>query len=109
MIDVIRLVQGDDKPDVTLQLTDNVSGDNVDLSAVTTSVNVYFRAAGTTVILATIACTKVDGVNGIVSFDFAGGVLDVVAGMYEGEVEVDFNGAIQSAYDLIRFRVRTQF
>ena len=109
MVDVIRLVQGDQKPDITLQMTDNVSGDPVDLSAATTSISVYFRAAGTTTVLSTITCTKTDAVNGIVSFDFAPDVLDVDAGMYEGEVEIDFNGDIQSSYDLLKFRVRAQF
>lgn len=109
MVDVIRLVQGDQKPDITLQLTDNVSGSAVDLSAATTSILVYFRAAGTTTVLSTITCTKTDAVNGIVSFDFAPSVLSVAAGMYEGEVEVNFNGAVQSSYDLLKFRVRAQF
>tara|TARA_R110000822_G_scaffold169136_1_gene309148 strand:+ start:107 stop:436 length:330 start_codon:yes stop_codon:yes gene_type:complete len=109
MADVIRLVQGDQKPDITLQLTDNMSGNSVDLSAATTSILVYFRAAGTTTVLSTITCTKTDAVNGIISFDFAPDVLDVAAGMYEGEVEIDFNGDIQSPYDLLKFRVRAQF
>ncbi len=42
-------------------------------------------------------------------FDFSGGVLNVNPGMYEGEVNIDFNGAIQTVYDLMKFRVRDSF
>lgn len=109
MADVIRVVSGDSKPDVTLTLTDEITGDPFDLSAVSTVVRVYFRAAGTTTLLSTITCTKTDAVNGEVSFDFSGGVLDVAAGMYEGEIEVDFNGAKHTVYETLKFRVREDF
>jgi hypothetical protein len=110
MLDVIRLVQGDDKPDVTLQLQDERTETAVDLSAATTSVSVKFRQVGTTTVLGTISCTKIDAVNGIVQFDFSSGVLDDIdAGMYEGEVIISFNGLIHTAYDPVRFRVREDF
>jgi len=109
-VDVIRLVSGDDKPVVILTLTDDISGSPYDLTPVNTTVSVKFRAAGTQTTLSVIACSKVGtGADGRVQFTFAGGVLDVPPGMYEGEVVIDENGLLQTVYDLLRFRVRENF
>ena len=109
MSDIIKLVSGDTGPTITLTLTDEVTGDVIDVSAVTTTVYLKFRASGTTTLLDTITCAKVDGAAGIVSFDFTGGVLDVDAGLYEGEIEIDFNGATQTLWEPMKFRVRDEF
>jgi hypothetical protein len=110
MVDTIRLVQGDSKPDITLTLTNETTGLALDLSAVTTTVSVKFRQAGSTTLLSTISCAKTDAVNGIVSFDFSGGVLtDLTAGMYEGEIIIDYDGATHTVYDVLKFRVRDDF
>jgi hypothetical protein len=109
MADVIRLVQGDSKPDILLSLTDENTGLPLDLSAATTTVRVKFRAAGSETLLSTITCSKTDAVNGKVSFNFAGGVLTVPAGMYEGEIEILFDTQAQTVYDVLKFRVRGQF
>ena len=107
MSDVIRVVVGDEFPIVQLTLTQDNTELPVDLSAGTTSVSVKFHVAGSTTTLSTISCTKVtDGSDGLVQFDFTGGVLDVAAGAYEGDILIDFNGDIQTVYDTIRFRVR---
>lgn len=105
--DIIRLVQGDTRPFVILTLTDELTGNAINLSSGSTTVSVLFRLAGTKTTLSTISCSKVtDGSDGKVQFDFAGGVLDVDPGAYEGEIRISFNGAIQTVYDVIRFRVR---
>jgi hypothetical protein len=71
---------------------------------------VYFRTAGSTSILSTITCEKVDGgTTGVVRFNFPNGVLDVEPGLYEGEVEIDFDGQIQTVYEVLKFNVRSQF
>ena len=107
MADVIRLVKGNSKPDIIVTLTDDNTGSAIDLSAGTTSVTIKFRKQNTTTVLSTINTSKVGGgTTGQIQFDFAGGVLNVDAGMYEGEVNIDFNGSIQTVYDLIKFRVR---
>ena len=107
MADPIRLVAGDERPVITLTLTDEDTGDAIDLSAGTTSVSVVFHAAGDTVILDTISCTKVSGGStGRVLFSFTGGVLDVDPGAYVGEIVISFNGELQTVYDVLRFRVR---
>jgi hypothetical protein len=110
VVDVIRLVSGDDKPLVVLTLTDDISNTPYDLSPVSTTVFVRFRQAGTTDTLSTIQCTKLTtGADGKVQFNFVGGVLDVPPGMYEGEVVIDESGGRQTVYDLLRFRVRQNF
>lgn len=107
---VIRVVRGDSKPLVILTLTDDITGGPIDLTAGNTSVVVRFRQAGTTDVLATINTTKIsNGTTGQVQFDFSGGVLDVDPGAYEGEVQINFGGQLQTVYDVIRFRVRENF
>lgn len=108
--DVIRLVQGDERPVIVLTLTDDVTGGAIDISSATTLVTVKFRKAATTTVLYTITCSKVGtGTTGQVQFSFVGGVLDVDPGMYEGEVVIDFNGEVQTVYDTLRFTVRENF
>lgn len=109
-VDVIRLVEGDEKPVIVLTLTDDQTGSPIDLSLATTVVTIKFRASGTTILLSTITTTKLSGgTTGQVQFDFTGGVLDVVPGMYEGEIVIDYNGAVQTVYDTLRFTVRENF
>lgn len=110
MADRIKLVQGDTFPIVRLTLTDSVTGAAINLSAGTTSVNVYFREAGTTTVLATIACSKMSGGStGQIQFNFSSGVLNVDPGVYEGEIEINFDGLKQTVYELLKFNVREQF
>jgi hypothetical protein len=108
--DVIRLVEGDEKPLIVLTLTDDITGTPIDLSLGTTTISVKFRKAGTTTLLSTISCSKLSGgTTGQVQFGFSGGVLDVDAGAYEGEVVVDYNGTVQTVYETLRFTVRANF
>ena len=109
MSDVIRLVQNDSRPEINLTLTDENTNLPIDLSAGTTTVVVKFRAAGSSTLLSTITCTKTDAVNGKVSFNFTGGVLDVDPGQYEGEIEISYDGDTHTVFDLLRFRVRGEF
>ena len=107
MADVIRLVKGDEKPLITVTLTDDSNSSAMDLSAGTTSVTVKFRAKGSTTTLSTITTTKVgDGTAGQFTFDFSGGALTNASA---GEIIVNFNGAIHTVYDLLQFRVRDSF
>jgi hypothetical protein len=110
MADKIKLVQGDTLPIVRLTLTDPVTTNAINLSAGSTTVNVYFRQSGGTAILSTIACAKVNGGStGQIQFDFSAGVLNVAPGAYEGEIEINFGGAKQTIYELLKFNVREQF
>lgn len=110
MADIIKLVKGDERPTVVLTLTDDVANGALDLSLATTVVTVKFRATGSTTLLSTISTTKLGGgTGGIVQFDFSGGVLDVDAGSYEGEIVITYDGVVQTVYDILRFRVRANF
>lgn len=107
MAETIKLVKGDELPQIVLTLTDDTSNTAVDLSAGTTSVNIKFRKKGTTTTLSTISTSKTNtGSDGKVHFNFAGGVLDVDPGEYEGEVVINFSGSVQTVYDVLKFRVR---
>ena len=107
MADIIKLVKGDELPQITLTLTDDVSGSAVDLSASSTSVSIKFKLRGTSTTLSTISTSKLtDGSDGKIYFNFAGGVLDVDPGEYEGEIVIDYNGSTQTVYDTLNFRVR---
>lgn len=106
----IKLVQGDNRPFINLTLTNSVTGTPIDLSDPTTTVVVYFRKAGSTTILQTFTCGKIDnGVNGVVNFNFPNNALNVDPGAYEGEIEVSFNGQKQTIYQPLKFVVRQQF
>ena len=106
--EVLRLVSGDEKPFIVLTLKNEVTGSAFDLS--NAQVFVQFRAAGSSDTPRTIPCAIIgDGKSGQVEFNFTGGVLDVPAGMYEGEIVVVESGLKQRVYDTIRFRVRDNF
>ena len=108
--DVIRLTAGDEKPLIVVTLTDDLTGQPIDLSLASTTVFMKFRKAGTTTLLSTISCSKLSGgTTGQVQFGFSGGVLDVDPGMYEGQIVVNFNGDDQTVYDTLRFTVRDSF
>ena len=107
----IKLVQGDNRPIITLTVIDDANdGDAMDLSPPGTAASVYFRASGTTETLAKIACTFVtDGQDGKIRFKFPDGVLDVPVGAYEAQVEIDFDGEIQTLPGALKFRVEAKF
>jgi hypothetical protein len=108
MSDIIKLVQGDTLPTITVTLTDEFTGTAVNLTGAT--VIVKFRAANTATVLASLACTLVGAAAGIFSFAFPAPTLDVEPGLYEGEIQVTFaGGEIQSVYDVLKFRVRADF
>lgn len=110
MTDRIKLVQGDNLPFIKLTLADPQTGAAINVSDPDVLVRVYFRAAGTTTPIATLPCEKIDGgATGQVRFNFPNGVLDVEPGPYEGEIEIDFDGQIQTVYEVLKFNVRSQF
>lgn len=109
MAERIKLVQGDNRPYITVTLTDS-EGVAIDLSDITTTVSVHFRAAGSDAILSTLATQKIDsGTTGRVRFNFPGTTLNVDPGSYEGEIEIDFSGEKQTVYTPLKFIVREDF
>lgn len=120
----IRLVQGDTGPPLIVQLTDEETRLPIDLSAGTASVAMKFRAAGTTITLATLAGTKLTGFTnpdgsidtadyptagqgGRVSIAWGSTTLAVTPGAYEGQIVITTSGpVVQTVYDLIKFTIR---
>lgn len=110
MADTIKLVKGDELPQITLTLTDDVANAVLDLSAASTVVTIKFRLRGGTTTLSTISTSKLtDGSDGKVFFNFANNILDVDPGEYEGEIVISYAGTIQTVYDTLNFRVRDNF
>ena len=108
--DVLKLVSGDQKPFIVLTFKDELTGDPYPLNRPDVQVFVKFREAGSDEKARVIPCSIIgDGSDGRVEFNFTGGVLDVPAGMYEGEVLIVEGGLQQRIYQTIRFRVRDKF
>lgn len=106
----IKLVQGDNLPEVTLTLTDRQTGDALDLSAATTTIVVKLRAATGTTVLSTLTCSKPNGgADGVVKFYFPANTLDIPAGNYQGEIEINYNGQYLTVFDLLQFVLRAEF
>jgi hypothetical protein len=107
---VIKLVQNDNLPEITLTLTNAQDGLPIDVSASTTTVIVKLRAADSTTLLSTLTCSKPNGGgDGVVKFYFPNTTLDLPAGQYQGEIEMSFNGQILTVYDLLQFTLRADF
>ena len=119
--DTLNLVAGDTLPELTFTLKDSntaATGKSLDANNSDTwapidvtgaSVKLRLRALGSTSVKATLTCTVTNGVAGQVATDFPVGTLDT-AGTYEGEVETTFaSGGVQTVYDLIKLKVRSDF
>lgn len=106
----IKLVQGDNLPEVTLTLTNAQDQTPINLSAATTTVVVKLRALNGTTVLSTLTCVKPNGgADGVVMFYFPANTLDIPAGQYQGEIEISFNGQFLTVYDLLQFSLRAEF
>jgi hypothetical protein len=110
MSDKIKLVQDDTRPALVCTITDDTSGAAINITGAT--VLLKFRAAGATTLQATVTGTVTDGANGVVAFYPASApeMLTGEAGDYEGEIQITFaDGQIQTVYDLLKFKVRSDF
>lgn len=110
MTEKIKLVQGDTRPALVCNITDDTTGNVIDISGAT--VLLKFRALGATTLQATVTGVVTDGPNGQVTFypATAPEMLAGAAGDYEGEIEITFvGGQIQTVYDVLKFRVRQEF
>lgn len=111
---LVRLVQGDRRPIITVQLTDQSTGAAVDIDAAVVSVYLKFRLKNSTTLLQTITGDKIPGFPGLVSFTFPLAALDVAAGTYEGEISIDFlntapGTVVQTCLDVVTFVLREDF
>jgi hypothetical protein len=108
MAERIKLVQGDTYPQVSVSLTDENTGDPIDLTGATATL--HFRSVGGTTALFSrqMYINPQQATTGKAVIAWGSGDLNVAAGDYEGEVEVYWasTGARQTVYDLLKFRVR---
>lgn len=108
MSESIKLVRGDNRPQVKVTLTDDTTGNAIDITGAT--VRMRFRAAGTDTVLATLVGTVTGGITGDAVFNWPVGALDVPEGAYEGEIEITFaDTTVQTVYDVLKFKLREQF
>ena len=122
----IKLVQGDTRPDLIVSLTDENSSAPIGMNGAT--VRMYFRALGSTTILATLTGTLLAGIvqadgtvnsaspydtpgaGGRVQFNWGSTDLIQAAGDYEGEIEISYSdGSKQTVFDLLKFKLREDF
>jgi len=119
--ETINLVTGDTLPELTFTLRDSntaASGQTLDPNNSATwapinvsggSVKLRLRELGSTAVKSTLTCAITNGGAGKVATDFPAGTLDT-AGTFEGEIEITFaSGGIQTVYDLIKLKVRSDF
>jgi hypothetical protein len=120
----IKLVSGDDMPELdivlrdsnlavtgtTLDITDPSTWNPIDITNVT-SINMKFREIGSSTLKSTIGCTKVSPfTDGHVIMNWGLTDLDSISGDYEGEIELTYSsGKVLTVPDLLRFDVRAGF
>lgn len=110
MAEKIKLVQGDTKPALVCNITDEITGNAINVTGAT--VLLKFRAVGSTTLTATVTGSIIDGANGQVAFYPASApeMLAGEAGDYEGEIQITFaDNTIQTVYDLLKFKLREDF
>lgn len=106
----IKLVSGDNLPNVQVTLTNETTGLPIDLSPANTIISVKMRALGTTTVIATLAGSVVNtGTDGLMQFGFPGTSLQVVAGAYEFQISVSFNGNLETVYETLKAQIRAPF
>jgi hypothetical protein len=110
MTEKIKLVQGDTRPALVCALTDENTGEAINITGAT--VVLKFRLSGSTTLTATLPGSVTDGPAGGVAFYPASvpSMLQGAAGDYEGEIEITFaDGQVQTVFDVLKFRMREDF
>lgn len=119
MSGIINLTANDGLPAMAIILKNANTGepddsdtwDPIDVSDVNDIVYMKFRKKGTTTIIDTMVCVNEnDGSDGKVIMIWSVTALaGLVAGLYEGEIYIDFDGSIQTVYDEVNFNIRADF
>jgi hypothetical protein len=108
---VIRIVQGDNLPQLSVVLTEDTTGDPFDLTGAT--VTLRFRAVGGANILfaRNAIIPAAQAINGQAYFVFTEADFNIAAGNYEGEIEAYWaqSDQRQTAFETVKFRVREDF
>ena len=121
--ETINLVSGDAKPELNFTLRDSNTAavgfvlDETDpntwrpIDITGQTIRVHFRLLGSTTILDSIICGRhAPYTEGKCFMQWNPTTLDVDAGTYEGEIELeDSTGAKQTIFDKLKFRIRNDF
>lgn len=107
----IKLVTGDNLPNVQVALTNEETGAPIDLSPANTTISVKMRALGSTTVIATLQGSIVNapGTDGLIEFGFPGSSLSVAPGAYEFQISVSFDGLIQTVFETLKAQIRAAF
>jgi len=107
MATTFKYVQGDTGPQIKVTLTEEDSGDAVDLTGAT--VTLHFRAAGEDEVLFSreFFVNPDTAETGIAVLQWQTNDLNQEAGAYEGEIEVVRNSGIrETLFDKLKFKIR---
>jgi uncharacterized protein YegP (UPF0339 family) len=110
MATTFKYVQGDTGPQIKVALTEEDTGDPVDLTAGT--VTLHFRAAGEDAVLFSreLYVNPDTAENGIAILQWDTNDLNQDAGAYEGEIEVvRSSGLRETLFDKLKFKIREDF
>ena len=102
-----KYVQGDTGPQIKVTLTEEDTGNAVDLTGAT--VTLHFRAAGEDqVLFSRLLYVNPDTAeNGIAILQWETNDLNQDAGAYEGEIEVVRNSGLrETLFDKLKFKIR---
>mgnify|MGYP000172396009 FL=1 len=105
-----KYVQGDTGPQIRVTLTEEDSGNAVDLAGAT--VTLHFRAAGEDSVLFSRAfyVNPDTAANGEAVLQWETNDLNQEAGAYEGEIEVvRSSGLRETLFDKLKFKIREDF
>lgn len=123
----IKLVKDDTGPPIIFSLTDEFTGDPIDLSDGGTSMLFKLRAVGSTTVKESITMTKLVGLlnddgtidtNPPYNVSGAGGRCQVTwnataldtAGEFEGEIQITLTGpVVQTVYNVVKISIREDF
>lgn len=106
----IKLVQNDDRPSLVVTLTDEESGEPINITGC--EIRLYFRLAGETALKGIIPGQVLNGATGLGIFHWSSvpDILDGEPGVYQGEIKIIFpDGTVQTAWDILKFKLREKF
>lgn len=110
MAEKLKLVQGDTRPAIVVTITDDTTGEAINITGATPVMRV--RAIGSTTLQATVTGSVTNGAAGQCAFypASAPAMLGGEPGDYEGEIEITFSDSTkQTVYDVIKFKLREDF
>lgn len=106
MPDPLKYVQGDTAPDLRVTLTDQDTGNAIDVSSAT--VRLYLRLQGGVSVTSITGTKPGGGTDGVVLFSWPSGSF-AAAGSYESEIEITYStGKVETVFDKIKYEAREQ-